>query len=80
MIYNIIRAGVVVYGVIRDSDVINRMNVSIRALGTSPVKSIKREWGVENISIQFDHGTTITPGDWIYADADGILVSKTQLI
>lgn len=73
-------AGVIVYGVIRDSDEINQMDVSIRALGTSPVKSIRREWGVDNIPAQFEHDPAFSPGDWIYADNDGILLSKKKLV
>lgn len=75
-------AGIVVHGAIRDSTVIDKeCCISIKALGTSPVKSLKRGWGTVDIPISFGQtgGVTIRTGDWIYADADGILVAKKAL-
>lgn len=72
-------AGIVVNGCIRDSHLINSMGIGIKALNTSPVKSIKRNIGELNVPVKFG-GITFIPGDYIYADADGILVSKLSLI
>ena len=71
--------GVVVYGCIRDSKVINAMNVGIKALNTCPVKSIKRNVGLKNETVHFA-GVIIQPGQFIYADEDGILVSDRFLL
>ncbi|WP_371807201.1 ribonuclease E activity regulator RraA [Halalkalibacter krulwichiae] len=72
-------SGVIIYGSIRDSALINEMDVSIFALGTTPLKSFKQGKGQENIAVQFA-GINFEPGSYIYADADGILVAKNKLI
>lgn len=71
--------GIIVNGCIRDSAVINSMNIGIKALNTSPVKSVKRNLGEINIPVKFG-GITFIPEDYIYVDGDGILVSKNNLL
>lgn len=71
--------GIIVNGCIRDSQVINSMNVGIKALNTCPAKSVKRNQGETAIPVKFG-GITFTSEDYIYADADGILVSKLNLL
>ena len=71
--------GIIVNGCIRDSAAINSMNISIKALNTSPVKSVKQNRGEIDIPVKFG-GITFIPEDYIYADGDGILVSKNNLL
>lgn len=71
--------GVVVYGCIRDSVDINGINIGVRALNTHPQKSIKKNVGDRDIAVTFG-GVTFNPGEWLYADEDGVLVSSTPLI
>ena len=71
--------GAVVYGCIRDSVDINAIDIGVRALNTHPQKSIKKGAGDKNIAITFG-GVTFNPGDWLYADEDGVLVSSAALI
>lgn len=71
--------GIIVNGCIRDSNLINSMEIGIRALNTSPVKSIKRNIGEIDTPVKFG-GVTFISGDYIYVDFDGILVSKVNLI
>lgn len=71
-------AGVLVYGCIRDSEAIMEMDIGVKALATHPKKSEKRGVGLENIAVTFA-GVTIKPGDMIYADGDGILVSERPI-
>jgi regulator of ribonuclease activity A len=71
--------GIIVNGCIRDSQVINSMNIGIKALNTCPVKSVKRNHGETAIPVKFG-GITFTSDAYIYADADGILVSKLNLL
>lgn len=71
-------AGIVVHGCIRDVDEINACNIGVRALAAMPVKSIKRGGGEQNLRISIA-GVAVSPGDWIYADADGVLVARQQL-
>ena len=72
-------AGIVLNGAIRDSVEINRMETLVFALATSPVKSAKEGWGKVGIAIDIG-GVTIAPGNWVYADADGVLVSPRQFV
>lgn len=71
--------GTVVYGCIRDSGDINGIAIGVRALNTHPQKSIKKGAGDKNIAVTFG-GVTFNPGEWLYADEDGILVSTKPLI
>jgi regulator of ribonuclease activity A len=71
--------GVIVYGCIRDSADINGIDIGMRALNTHPQKSIKKGVGDRNIAVTFG-GVTFNPGEWIYADDDGVLVSAKPLL
>ncbi len=71
--------GILIYGCIRDSRIIKDMNVGIRAINTCPVKSIKKNIGEQDIPVTFA-GTEFIPGDFVYVDEDGILVSKKMLL
>jgi len=71
--------GVVVYGCIRDSADINGIEIGVRALDTHPQKSIKKGVGDRNIAVTFG-GVTFNPGEWLYADEDGVLVSAKPLV
>ena len=71
-------AGIVVYGCIRDAAVIAEMAIGIKALGTNPRKSVKRDGGISGIDILIDN-VPVRPGDYLYADADGIVVADSEL-
>ena len=71
-------AGVVMYGMIRDSHDINQMPIGVRALGTHPLKSEKKNIGDIDVEVSF-HGVNFKPGEYLYADHDGILVSQENL-
>lgn len=71
--------GVLVFGCIRDSRAINEMNVCIKALGTHPLKTAKRNEGQKGIPVQFG-AVTFWPDEYVYADEDGVLVSNENVI
>jgi regulator of ribonuclease activity A len=71
--------GVVIYGCIRDSVAIAAMPLGVRALDTNPKKSVKRNEGTRDLVLNFG-GVDFTPGHWLYADEDGVLVSPTALL
>jgi RraA family protein len=64
----------VVNGCIRDSEAIGQLPLGVKALATHPLKSSKRDPGLRDVPVTFG-GVTIRPGDWLYADKDGIIVS-----
>jgi regulator of ribonuclease activity A len=71
-------SGVVVNGYIRDSMIINNLDVGVKALGTHPLKSLKDYRGEHNIRVSFG-GVEFVPGHYLYSDGDGILVSEEEL-
>jgi len=70
--------GIIVYGCIRDSAAISLLSLGVKAVDTIPLKSNKRNEGQENIPVHFA-GVDFVPGEYVYCDADGIIVSKTLL-
>lgn len=70
--------GLVIHGAVRDSVALATLKLGVKALGTNPKKSKKLGAGELDVPVTFG-GVTFTPGHWLYSDADGILVSATQL-
>lgn len=71
-------AGIVVHGCIRDSAAIATMDIGVQAMGTHPLKSVKRGEGQRDLAVQLA-GVTVNPGDHVYADDDGIVVAAQAL-
>ena len=71
-------AGVIIYGSIRDVEAVGQVPLGVMALGSSPVKTEKRGLGDLNVPVTFG-GVTFHPGEYVYADADGIIVSAERL-
>ena len=70
--------GVVVNGCIRDSEVIGGLPIGVKALATNPLKSVKNDVGKHNVVVEFCN-VRFTPGHWLFADTDGIVISPTEL-
>jgi len=70
--------GILIYGCVRDSEALALLDLGIKALNTHPLKTEKRNEGQENIAVRFA-GVDFVPGQIIYADEDGILVSEKEL-
>ena len=71
-------AGVVIFGCIRDVKEIGGIPLGVKALATHPLKSGKDNFGEANVPVTFA-GLTFVPGEHLYADLDGVLVSRTPL-
>ena len=71
-------AGIVIYGCIRDVDEIIATDIGVQALGSHPMKTDKKGIGEQGIAVTFA-GVTISNGDYIYADNNGILASNRPL-
>ena len=71
-------AGLVVNGCVRDAAELAAAQVGIRALGLMPLPTEKRGEGQTGVALQVQ-GVWVRPGDWLYADADGIVVSAQAL-
>ena len=72
-------SGLIINGVIRDVDEIGRTSIGVQALGRCPIKTEKRGVGERDIDIHIG-GVDIAPGDYIYADNNGVIVSKRSLL
>ena len=71
-------AGIVVNGCIRDSRVIAEMDIGLFALATHPLKTLKKNVGEADITVSFGN-VDFVPGEWIYADEDGVIVCKQPI-
>ena len=54
------------------------MDIGVFALATHPQKTLKKNQGDTDIAVTFG-GVTFNPGEWLYADEDGVIVSTTAL-
>jgi len=71
-------SGVVVYGCIRDVDQIKQLPLGVQALAAHPMKSVKRGSGQYDQALSFA-GITVMPGEYLYADHNGLLVAAAPL-
>ncbi len=71
-------SGIIVYGCIRDSGVIATINIGVKAMGTMPLKSVKKGEGDIDIPVHFADVDFI-PGHFAYADEDGVILSANKL-
>lgn len=72
-------AGVVINGAIRDVAAISTMPLGVRALGACPIKTERKGLGEVNVTVAIN-GVIIEPGVYLYADLNGIAISKEKLI
>ncbi len=71
--------GVVVFGCVRDIEIISTIAIGVQALAAHPMKTEKKGVGVVNQPIHF-HGTEFKSGHFLYADLNGMIVSPKALI
>ena len=71
-------AGLVINGAVRDVEILRTIDLGVQAIAPVPLKTQKLGVGDVDVDVTFG-GLTITPGEWIYADANGVVVSARQL-
>lgn len=71
--------GLILNAAIRDIEVIANLNLGVKALNSIPLKTEKRGLGDLDIPIRFA-GVNFTPGDYVYADLNGVIVSSDRLV
>ena len=71
--------GILVYGCIRDVDIIGELPLGVQAIATHPMKSVKRGSGLKGETLVFG-GVSFVPGEFVYADNNGVLVSSKALV
>lgn len=71
-------AGFIIYGCIRDVEQIDSMDIGVKALNSTPLKTERKGEGELNVPVTFA-GVTFSPGEYVYSDETGIIVSSKQL-
>lgn len=71
-------AGLVIDGAVRDLAELRATPLGVRALALCPMPPAKRGAGRQGVPVRLQ-GVPVRPGDWLYADADGIVVSHQPL-
>ena len=71
--------GIVINGCVRDVEVLCQLQLGIKALNVIPLKTEKRGEGQKNIAVRFA-GVSFRPGDYLYADRNGIVVATRPLL
>ena len=72
-------AGVLVNGCVRDSEALSECAVGVWAMATHPRRSDRQGVGYRDVPVDIA-GVLVRPGDWCYADGDGVLVSDKKLV
>lgn len=70
--------GILINGCLRDVQIIATLDLGVQALASHPMKTEKRGLGEVDVPVAFA-GLTFIPGEWLYADANGILTSRSEL-
>lgn len=71
-------AGLLINGGVRDVEVLANLPIGIKALAPTPMKTEKRGLGDVDVPVRFG-GVSFVPGQWLYADANGVIVAETEL-
>lgn len=71
-------AGMIINGCVRDTVALGKVDLGVMALGVNPVQPGKHRIGMRNVPVTFGH-VRFAPGDYVYADADGVVVAETWL-
>lgn len=72
-------SGFLIFGCVRDVEVLATLSLGVMALNAVPLKTERRNLGEINIPVSFA-GQTFHPGQYLYADRNGILVADQNLL
>jgi regulator of ribonuclease activity A len=70
--------GLVINGAVRDVEILETIDLGVKALGACPVKTDKRGEGQLDTPLRFA-GAQLEPGQYLYADANGVIVARRKL-
>ncbi|WP_376786561.1 ribonuclease E activity regulator RraA [Comamonas jiangduensis] len=71
-------AGVLVFGCVRDAAELRTAAVGIAALALMPMPTEKRGEGQADVAVDIA-GVKVRPGNWLYADEDGVVIAAHAL-
>lgn len=70
---------IILNGYVRDTNETKNIKVGLYAIGTCPLRNFDKTASSRGETLNFE-GITISKGDYIYADEDGIIITKEKLI
>ena len=70
--------GLLINGCVRDVEILETIDLGVKALNCIPVKTDKRGEGQLDIPVSFA-GVHFEPGQFLYADTNGIVVAQQDL-
>lgn len=72
-------SGIIIHGACRDVEVLPGIDFGVLALGVVPIKSVRRGEGQVGLPVSFGR-VLFKPGDWVYADANGVVCAPRRLV
>lgn len=70
--------GLLINGCVRDVEILETIDLGVKALNRHPVKTDKRGEGQFDVAVSFA-GATIRPGNYLYSDTNGVVVATRDL-
>lgn len=70
--------GLLIYGCVRDVEILATIDLGVKAINCIPVKTDKRGEGQRDVPVSFA-GVRIEPGQYLYADTNGVVVANRNL-
>lgn len=71
--------GYVINGCVRDIADCARIEIGLMAIAANPTRPKKKGFGERGLPLAFG-GVKFVPGEWLYADEDGVLVCSRKLV
>lgn len=71
-------SGFLINGCVRDVEALAKLPLGVKALAAFPMKTEKRGAGEVDVAVTFA-GVTFLPGQWLYADGNGVIVANEAL-
>jgi regulator of ribonuclease activity A len=70
--------GLVINGAVRDVEILETIELGVKALAACPLRTDKRGEGQRDVPLRFA-GAQLEPGQYLYADANGVIVARRAL-
>ena len=70
--------GIIINGACRDVEVLAKLDFGVFAIDRVPCKSVRRGEGQLDCSLSLG-GVTVSPGEYVYADDNGVIFSSVSL-
>lgn len=71
-------AGLLIHGAVRDVEILRTIDLGVQAVASIPLRSDRQGVGEVGQDVSFG-GVTIASGNWVYADANGVVVAEAPI-